>query len=124
MDIRYALAAACATAAALAAAAPAAAASCDGQWSITLERMLIRGKHEDYVGTLTVANGQYRLKALANIYEMVSEGPVPADCRLTGAKLGFTNRSDSYFLDLDLTANPAKGTWYDQSFREPVTAKR
>jgi hypothetical protein len=103
---------------------PAVAASCDGQWSITLERMLIRGKHEDYVGTLTVANGRYTLKALANIYEMVSEGPIGADCKLAGARLGFTNRSDSYFLDLDLAANPAKGTWYDQSFREPVTAKK
>lgn len=124
MDIRCALTAAFATAAALSAATPAEAASCDGQWSITLERMLIRGKHEDYVGTLTVANGQYRLKALANIYEMVSEGPVPADCKLAGAKLGFTNRSDTYFLDLDLTTNPTEGTWYDQSFREPVTARK
>lgn len=120
MGVRYALAAM----AFLAATASAQAATCDGEWSITLERMLIRGKHEDYVGSLTVANGQYKLKALANIYEMVSEGPVPADCRLAGAKLGFTNRSDSYFLDLDLSANPAKGTWYDQGFREPVTARK
>lgn len=124
MTLRYVLAATALLAAAGAAPPPARAASCDGDWSITLERQVFRGRHEDYVGTLTVASGQYRLKALASFYEMVSEGPIGPDCRLSGARLGFTNRSDTYFLDLDLSASPAKGAWYDSSFREPVTATR
>lgn len=124
MKFRYVLAAMAASATPIADTGPALAAGCDGAWSITLERVLFRGTHEDYVGTLTVAQGRYRLKALANIYEMVAEGPIGADCRLAGAKLSFTNRGDSYFLDLDLSVNPAKGTWYDDKFREPVTATK
>lgn len=99
------------------------AASCEGDWSISLDRTVRGGRSEPYVGKLTVSGNSYTLRAMADIYVMVSEGPI-ADCKLTGAKLSFTNRSSSYAMDLTLNGNAGSGRWYDTTFTKDVIAKR
>ncbi len=93
----------------------AAAMPCDGEWKIQLERRIGAGRREDYIGKIKVDAGKYTMSAQAGIYQMVSEGTVSTECSISRGLLRFQNQPQTYYLDVSLTGNPAKGEWYGTS---------